>query len=115
MSVIAQIEKENMRYDLPDFRVGDTVSVHIRIIEGNKERIQIFKGVVIARKRGTMNASFTVRKLSHGVGVEKTFPTHSPRIEKVMVDSRGKVRRAKLYYLRDLRGKAARIKELGIV
>jgi len=104
-----------MRYDLPDFRVGDTVSVHIRIIEGNKERIQIFKGVVLRRKRGTMNASFTVRKLSHGVGVEKTFPVHSPRIDKVLVDSRGRVRRAKLYYLRDLRGKAARIKELGIL
>jgi len=114
MSVIAQIEKENMRYDLPDFRVGDTVSVHIRIIEGNKERIQIFKGVVLRRKRGTMNASFTVRKLSHGVGVEKTFPVHSPRIDKILVDNRGRVRRAKLYYLRDLRGKAARIKELGI-
>ncbi|NTV13815.1 MAG: 50S ribosomal protein L19 [Desulfobulbaceae bacterium] len=115
MSVIAQIEKENMRYDLPDFRVGDTVSVHIRIIEGNKERVQIFKGVVLRRKRGTMNASFTVRKLSHGVGVEKTFPLHSPRVDKITVDSRGRVRRAKLYYLRDLRGKAARIKELGIL
>lgn len=115
MSVIAQIEKENMRFDVPDFRVGDTVSVHIRIIEGNKERVQIFKGVVLRRKRGTMNASFTVRKISHGIGVEKTFPLHSPRIEKIMVDSRGRVRRAKLYYLRDLRGKAARIKELGIL
>lgn len=115
MSVIAQIEKENMRYDLPDFRVGDTVSVHIRIIEGNKERVQIFKGIVIRRKNGMMGAAFTVRKISHGVGVEKTFPLHSPRIEKIQVDSRGRVRRAKLYYLRDLKGKAARIKELGIV
>jgi len=115
MSVIAQIEKENMKYDLPEFRVGDTVSVHIRIIEGNKERVQIFKGVVIRRKRGTMNASFTVRKISHGVGVEKTFPLHSPRVDKILVDTRGRVRRAKLYYLRDLRGKAARIKELGIL
>jgi large subunit ribosomal protein L19 len=115
MSVIAQIEKENMRYDLPDFRVGDTVSVHIRIIEGNKERVQIFKGVVIRRKNGTMDAAYTVRKISHGVGVEKTFPLHSPRVDKIEVDSRGRVRRAKLYYLRDLRGKAARIKELGIV
>ncbi len=115
MSVIAQIEKENMRYDLPDFRVGDTVSVHIRIVEGNKERVQIFKGVVIRRKNGMMNAAFTVRKISHGVGVEKTFPLHSPRVEKIQVDSRGRVRRAKLYYLRDLKGKAARIKELGIV
>jgi len=115
MSVIAQIEKENMRYDLPDFRVGDTVSVHIRIIEGNKERVQIFKGIVIRRKNGTMNAAFTVRKISHGVGVEKTFPLHSPRVDKIQVDSHGRVRRAKLYYLRDLRGKAARIKELGVV
>jgi large subunit ribosomal protein L19 len=115
MSVIAQIEKENMKYDLPDFRVGDTVSVHIRIVEGNKERIQIFKGVVIRRKNGMMSAAFTVRKISHGVGVEKTFPLHSPRVEKIQVDSRGRVRRAKLYYLRDLKGKAARIKELGIV
>lgn len=114
MSVIAQIEKENMRYDHPEFRSGDTVSVHIRIIEGTKERIQIFKGTVIRRKRGTMGASFMVRKLSHGVGVEKTFPTHSPRIEKVVVESRGKVRRSRLYYLRELRGKAARIKERGI-
>lgn len=115
MSVLAQIDKENMKYDVPDFRVGDTVSVHIRIVEGNKERIQIFKGVVIARKRGAMNASFAVRKVSHGVGVEKTFPLHSPRVEKIVVETRGRVRRAKLYYLRDLRGKAARIKELGIV
>ena len=114
-AIIEQIEKENMRYDVPDFRVGDTVSVHIRIIEGNKERVQIFKGVVIARKRGTMGAGFTVRKISHGVGVEKTFAIHNPRLEKIEVDSRGRVRRAKLYYLRDRRGKAARIKELGIV
>ena len=115
MSVIAQIEKENMRFDHPEFRPGDTVSVHIRIIEGTKERVQIFKGTVIRRKRGTMGASFTVRKVSHGVGVEKVFPMHSPRIEKVVVESRGKVRRSRLYYLRDLRGKAARIKERGII
>ena len=114
MSVIEQIEKENMRFDHPEFRSGDTVSVHIRIIEGTKERVQIFRGTVIRRKRGTMGASFTVRKVSHGVGVEKTFPMHSPRIEKVVVESRGKVRRSRLYYLRDLRGKAARIKERGI-
>ena len=111
MSIIDQIEKENMRYDLPDFRPGDTVKVHIRIIEGAKERVQVFQGVVIRRKRGTMGASFTVRKISHGVGVEKTFPTHSPRIEKVELVTHGKVRRSRLYYLRNLRGKAARIRE----
>ncbi|MDF1578127.1 MAG: 50S ribosomal protein L19 [Desulfurivibrionaceae bacterium] len=115
MSIIAQIEKEQMRYDVPDFRSGDTVSVHIRIIEGTKERVQIFKGVVIKRKKGTMDASFTVRKVSHGVGVEKCFALHNPRLEKIEVDSRGKVRRSRLYYLRGLRGKAARIKERGII
>ena len=114
MSVIAQIERENMRFDIPEFRSGDTVSVYIRIIEGTKERVQIFKGTVIKRKRGTMGASFTVRKMSHGVGVEKTFALHNPRLEKIVVDNRGKVRRSRLYYLRDLRGKAARIKERGI-
>ena len=114
MSVLAKIESENMRHDIPDFRPGDTVSVHIRIIEGTKERVQVFKGVVIRRKRGTMGASFTVRKVSHGIGVEKTFPLHSPRIEKVVVESLGRVRRSRLYYLRNLRGKAARIKERGI-
>lgn len=115
MNMIEQIEKENMRYDFPDFRPGDTVKVHIRIIEGAKERVQIFQGVVIKRKRGTMGASFTVRKISNGVGVEKTIPMHSPRIEKVEVVTRGRVRRSRLYYLRDLRGKAARIRERGIV
>ena len=113
MNVLEQIERENMRHDIPNFRAGDTVNVHIRIIEGNKERLQIFKGVVIRRRKGTMDASFTVRKISHGVGVEKTFPLHSPRIEKVEVVTRGKVRRSKLYYLRNLRGKAAHIKEKG--
>ncbi len=114
MNILEKIEKENMRYDHPEFRTGDTVSVHIRIIEGAKERVQIFKGVVIARKRGTMDASFTVRKMSHGVGVEKTFPLHSPRIEKIELDAQGQVRRSKLYYLRNLRGKAARIREKGV-
>ena len=113
MNVLEQIERENMRHDIPDFRAGDTVRVHIRIIEGNKERLQVFQGVVIRRRRGTMNAGFTVRKISHGIGVEKTFPLHSPRIEKVEVITRGKVRRSRLYYLRNLRGKAARIKEKG--
>ena len=111
MNVLERIERESMRYDIPEFRPGDTVNVHIRIIEGSKERVQIFKGVVIARKRGTMGASFTVRKISHGIGVEKTFALHSPRLEKIEVVTRGKVRRSKLYYLRNLRGKAARIKE----
>lgn len=100
-----------MRMDHPDFRPGDTVKVHIRIIEGSKERVQIFQGVVIKRKRGTMNASYTVRKISHGVGVEKTFALHNPRIEKIEVVSRGRVRRSRLFYLRSRRGKAARIRE----
>ena len=113
IKIIDQIDKEQMRFDMPDFRVGDTVRVHNRIIEGNKERIQVFEGVVIRRKNGGMAASYTVRKVTHGVGVEKTFPLHSPRVEKVDVVTRGKVRRSKLYYLRSLRGKAARIKEKG--
>ena len=114
MSIIEQIENENMRHDMPEFRSGDTVKVHIRVIEGTKERVQIFQGVCIRRKKGAMSANFTVRKMSHGVGVEKTFPLHSPRVEKVEVVTRGKVRRSRLYYLRDLRGKAARIKEKGL-
>ncbi len=105
---------EQMRFDMPDFRPGDTVKVHIRIIEGNKERVQVYQGVVIRRKRGNMNATFTVRKISHGVGVEKTFALHSPRLEKVEIVTRGRVRRSRLYYLRELRGKAARIRERGL-
>ena len=111
MNVLKQIEQENMRHDMPAFRPGDTVIVHIRIIEGAKERVQLFQGVVIVRKRGTMGASFTVRKISHGVGVEKSFALHNPRLEKVEIVSNGKVRRSRLYYLRNLKGKAARIKE----
>lgn len=110
-TIIERIEEEQMRMDHPDFRPGDTVKVHIRIIEGSKERVQIFQGVVIKRKRGNMNASYTVRKISHGVGVEKTFALHNPRIEKIEVLSRGRVRRSRLYYLRELKGKAARIRE----
>ena len=110
-SIIDRIDREQMRYDMPDFRPGDSVKVHIRIIEGNKERVQIFEGMVIRRRRGNMGATFTVRKISHGVGVEKTFALHSPRLEKVEILARGKVRRSRLYYLRELRGKAARIKE----
>lgn len=111
MNAIAQIEQENMRQDLPDFRPGDTVKVHIRIIEGAKERVQVFQGVVIRRRRGTMDATLTVRKISHGVGVEKTFALHSPRLEKIELVTNGRVRRSRLYYLRNLRGKAARIRE----
>jgi len=107
------LEKEQMRGDIPRFKSGDTVKVHVRIIEGQKERIQIFEGVVI-RKRGANNrASFTVRKVSRGVGIERTFPLHSPVIDRIEVVMRGKVRRSRLYYLRGLRGKKARIKELG--
>ena len=111
MEKLKQIDRENMRLDLPDFGPGDTVKVHVKIKEGEKERIQIFQGVVISKRKGTVNATFTVRKVSYGVGVERIFPLHSPIISKVEVVSRGRVRRAKIYYLRKLRGKAARIKE----
>ena len=114
MNIIERIDLEQMRFDMPDFRPGDTVKVHIRIIEGNKERVQVYQGVVIRRKRGNMNATFTVRKISHGVGVEKTFALHSPRLEKVEIVTWGRVRRSRLYYLRELRGKAARIRERGL-
>ena len=113
-TIIDKIDREQMRQDHPDFRPGDTVKVHIRIIEGSKERVQIFQGVVIKRKRGKMGASYSVRKISHGVGVEKTFALHNPRIEKVELVTQGRVRRSRLYYLRDRRGKAARIRERGI-
>ncbi len=113
MNIIDKIDMEQMRFDHPDFRPGDTVKVHIRIVEGNKERVQVFQGVVIKRKRGKMDATFTVRKISHGVGVEKTFALHSPRIEKIEVVALGRVRRSRLYYLRERRGKAARIRERG--
>lgn len=110
MDVIKRIEQEQMRIDIPSFKAGDTVKVHMRIIEGEKERIQVFQGSVIRMKRGTTNATFTVRKISDGVGVERIFPMHSPFIERVEVVSEGKVRRSRLYYLRNLKGKAARIK-----
>jgi len=112
--IINKIDQEQMRFDHPEFRPGDTVKVHIRIIEGSKERIQVFQGVVIKRKRGDMDASYTVRKVSHGVGVEKTFALHNPRIEAIELVSRGRVRRSRLFYLRERRGKAARIRERGI-
>ena len=111
MNVIDELEKSQMRMDIPDFRSGDTVRVHFRITEGDKERIQVFEGVVIARKGGGSKETFTVRKVSYGVGVERILPLHSPQIDKIEVVRLGKVRRAKLYYLRDLRGKAARISE----
>jgi len=111
MEKLKQIDKENMRLDLPDFGPGDTVKVHVKIKEGEKERIQVFQGVVISKRKGAVNATFTVRKVSYGVGVERIFPLHSPAISKVEVVSRGRVRRAKIYYLRKLRGRAARIKE----
>lgn len=107
---IAAIEKAQLR-DIPSFRVGDTVRVHFRIREGEKERVQVFQGVVIRRTRGDVRATFTVRKVSYGVGVERIFPTHSPRIEKIEISARGHVRQARLYYLRDLRGKKARLRE----
>ncbi|MCL6621724.1 MAG: 50S ribosomal protein L19 [Syntrophobacterales bacterium] len=111
MDSVVQLSREQMRADLPDFRPGDTVEVHVRIVEGDKERIQVFKGVVI-RKRGALTgATFTVRKVSYGVGVERIFPLHSPNIERIVVLSRGRVRRSRLYYLRQRSGKAARLKE----
>jgi large subunit ribosomal protein L19 len=111
MEKLKQLEREMMRLDLPELAPGDTVKVHVKIKEGEKERIQVFQGVVISKRNGTTNATFTVRKVSYGVGVERVFPTHSPIIDKVEVVTRGRVRRAKIYYLRKLRGKAARIKE----
>jgi len=111
MEKIKQLEREMMRLDHPDFRAGDTVKVHVKIREGEKERIQIFQGVVISKRKGTTNATFTVRKVSYGVGVERIFQLHSPILDKIEVVTRGRVRRAKIYYLRELRGKAARIKE----
>jgi large subunit ribosomal protein L19 len=111
MDILHTVTANQLRTDLPDFRPGDTVIVHVRVIEGDKERIQIFEGVCIKRKGGGINETFTVRKISNGVGVERIFPLHSPRLAKIEVKRKGKVRRAKLYYLRKLKGKAARIKE----
>jgi large subunit ribosomal protein L19 len=105
------VEQSYLRSDIPQFRPGDTVKVHVRVVEGNRERVQVFQGVVIRRQNGGLRETFTVRKISFGVGVERTFPVHSPSIAKLEIVSRGKVRRAKLYYLRELRGKKARIKE----
>jgi len=110
MNPMELVEREQLRTDLPDFRVGDTVKVHVKIVEGEKERVQPFEGVVIRKKAGGIRSTFTVRKISYGIGVERIFPTHSPRVDRIDVISRGKVRRAKLFYLRNLKGKAARIR-----
>ncbi len=110
-NLIASVTKDQLRSDRPEFRAGDTVSVDVKVVEGDRERIQVFEGVVIRRQNGGIHETFTVRKISYGVGVERTFPLHSPRVDSIKVIRRGKVRRSKLYYLRDLRGKAARIKE----
>ncbi len=111
MTLIEALERENLKPEVPDFREGDTVRVYNKIVEGTRERIQVFEGVVIARKNSSIRETFTVRRVSFGIGVEKIFPVHSPRIDKIEVVKRGKVRRAKLYYLRDLTGKATKIKE----
>ena len=111
MNIIETLEKEQLRSDIPEFAAGDTVRVHAKIVEGSRERIQMFEGVVIARQGSGVRETFTVRRISYGIGVERTFPVHSPRIEKIDVLRKGIVRRAKLYYLRNLTGKAARIKE----
>ncbi|EUJ21307.1 50S ribosomal protein L19 [Listeria aquatica] len=110
--LIEEITKDQLKTDIPAFRPGDTVRVHAKVVEGTRERIQIFEGVVIKRRGSGISETFTVRKISYGVGVERTYPVHTPRIAKLEVTRRGKVRRAKLYYLRNLRGKAARIKEI---
>ena len=114
MDIIKAIEQENMKENVEKFNIGDTVKVHVRIKEGNKERIQVFQGTVIKRQNSGLNETFTVRKISSGIGVERTFPVHSPKIEKIEVTRFGKVRRAKLYYLRDRVGKAAKTKEKNV-
>jgi large subunit ribosomal protein L19 len=111
MNTLDFVDQASLRQDVPDFRPGDTVNVHVKVIEGSKERIQVFKGAVLRRSGGGVSATFTVRKESNGVGVERTFPVHSPNIDHIDVVTRGDVRRAKLYYLRELRGKKAKIKE----
>ena len=111
MNTLDALDADSLRDDIPSFRPGDTVKVHVRVIEGNRSRIQVFQGVVIRRQGGGVRETFTVRKVSFGVGVERTFPVHTPVVEKIEVLTRGDVRRAKLYYLRELRGKAAKIKE----
>ena len=111
MDIIEAIEKDNMKQSVPEFSIGDTVRVNVKVVEGSRERIQAFEGTVIAKRHGGLRETFTVRRMSFGVGVERTFPLHSPKISSIVVVRRGKVRRAKLYYLRKLTGKAAKIKE----
>ena len=111
--IIKSIENAQLRTDRPDFSVGDTLRVFVKVVEGNRERLQAFEGVVIARRNGSCRETFTVRRVSYGIGVERTFPLHSPRVDHIEVIRKGKVRRAKLYYLRGLQGKAAKIKEAG--
>jgi large subunit ribosomal protein L19 len=111
MNTLDALDADSLRADIPDFRPGDTVKVHVRVVEGTRSRIQVFQGVIIRRQGGGIRETFTVRKVSFGVGVERTFPVHTPIVEKIEILTRGDVRRAKLYYLRDLRGKAAKIKE----
>ena len=111
MNTLDALDADSLRHDIPEFRPGDTVKVHVRVIEGNRSRIQVFQGVILRRQGGGIRETFTVRKVSFGVGVERTFPVHTPVVEKIEIVTRGDVRRAKLYYLRDLRGKAAKIKE----
>lgn len=111
--IIKSIENAQLRTDRPEFNVGDTVRVFVKVVEGNRERLQAFEGTVIARRNGSCRETFTVRRVSYGIGVERTFPLHSPRVDHMEVIRRGKVRRAKLYYLRSLQGKAAKIKDLG--
>ena len=109
--IIRSIESAQLRKDIPKFNVGDTVRVFVKVVEGTRERLQAFEGVVLARRNGSVRETFTVRRTSYGVGVERTFPVHSPRVDHIVVVRRGKVRRAKLYYLRNLSGKAAKVKE----
>ena len=112
MNTLDALDAESIRTDIPDFRAGDTLKVHARVVEGNRSRIQIFQGVVIRRQGGGLRETFTIRKVSFGVGVERTYPVHSPQLDRIEIVTRGDVRRAKLYYLRNLRGKKAKIKEL---
>ncbi len=112
MNIIDTIEREGLRTDLPDFRIGDTVKVFVKVVEGTRERLQAFEGTVISRKNGSIRETFTVRRLSFGIGVERTFPLHSPKIDHIDIVRRGRVRRAKLYYLQDRKGKAAKVKEI---
>lgn len=112
MTLLQTIEQENLKKEVPSFNVGDTVKVFVKVVEGDKERLQAYEGVVIAKRNGSIRESFTVRRVSYGIGVERTFPLHSPRIDRIEVVRKGKVRRAKLYYLRERTGKSARVKEV---